>query len=279
MGRTRGSHIPKVLRSKGELTKFQILAEVLRSQPHVRQRDIGEALGITVQAVSKYFSRLEREGFLESGVRRTNYKLTPKAHKKLEEYLADLESYVRTLRQELKFERIWPALASNKIRAGETVNLEMREGVLYAVPFKNASVASGRAIFDAEAGEDVGLTDLRGQIGLERGKVLIVKLPSINEGGSRAADIDKIWRLYDEFKPHKIGVMGTVGRAVLNKLGLKAEIEFGVSRASALAALRGLRVFVLAVGRMVSRIIDEVELTNVKHNANITYEVRDCRKV
>jgi putative transcriptional regulator len=279
MGRTRGSHIPKVLRSKGELTKFQILAEVLRSQPHVRQRDIGEALGITVQAVSKYFSRLEREGFLESGVRRTNYKLTPKAHKKLEEYLADLESYVRTLRQELKFERIWPALASNKIRAGESVNLEMREGVLYAVPFKNASVASGRAIFDAEAGEDVGLTDLRGQIGLERGKVLIVKLPSINEGGSRAADIDKIWRLYDEFKPHKIGVMGTVGRAVLNKLGLKAEIEFGVSRASALAALRGLRVFVLAVGRMVSRIIDEVELTNVKHNANITYEVRDCRKV
>jgi len=210
---------------------------------------------------------------------RANYKLTPKAHKRLEEYLADLESYVRTLRQELKFERIWPALASNKIRAGETVNLEMREGVLYAVPFKNASVASGRAIFDAEAGEDVGLTDLRGQIGLERGKVLIVKLPSINEGGSRAADIDKIWRLYDEFKPHKIGVMGTVGRAVLNKLGLKAEIEFGVSRASALAALRGLRVFVLAVGRMVSRIIDEVELTNVKHNANITYEVRDCRKV
>jgi putative transcriptional regulator len=278
MGKAKGNVFPKILRSKGELTKFQILAEVLRSQPHVKQKDIGDALGITVQAVSKYFSRLEKEGFLEAGVRRANYKLTQKAHKKLEEYLADLESYVRTLRQELKIERIWPAIASHRIRAGETVNLEMREGVLYAVPFKNTSIASGKAISDAEPGEDVGLIDLRGQIRLEPGKVLIVELPSINEGGSRAVDIDKVRRLYNEFRPHKIGVMGTVGRAVLNKLGVKAGIEFGISNASALAALRGLRVFVLAVGRMVSRIIDEIELTNVRYNANITYEVRDCQK-
>jgi len=278
MGKTKANHLPKILRSKGELTKFQILAEVLRSQPHIKQKDIGDTLGITVQAVSKHFSRLEKEGLLEAGLRRANYKLTPKAHEKLQEYLADLESYARTLRQELKFERIWPALASHEIRAGETVNLEMREGVLYAVPFKNASMASGRAISNAAPGEDVGLIDLRGQISLEQGKVLIVKLPSINEGGSRVVDTDRVRKLYDEFRPHKVGVMGTVGRAVLNKLGLKAEIEFGISRASALAALRGLRVFVLAVGRMVSRIIDEIELTNVRYNANITYEVRDCRK-
>jgi len=274
----RNHLLPKILRSKSELTKFQILAEVLRSQPHVKQKDIGDFLGITVQAVSKYFSKLKKEGLLESGVGRANYKLTPKAYKKLEEYLADLESYARALRQKLKFKKIWPALASHRIRAGELVNLEVQEGVLYAVPFKNASTAFGRAISDAEPGEDVGLIDLRGQTRLEQGKVLIVKLPSITEGGSRAADIDKIRRLYEEFKPHRTGVMGTVGRAVLNKLDIKAEIEFGVSRTSALAALRGLRVFVLAVGRMVNRIIDEIESTNIRYNANIIYEVRDCQK-
>lgn len=277
MGKAKKSRHSDLLRSKGELTKFMILVEVMRNQPHVRQKDIGEALGVTVQAVSKYFKKLMREGLLEPGIGRARYKLTPKAHERLEEYLAGLESYVRGLRHELKFERVWPAIAAYKIRAGERVNLEMREGVLYAVPFREgAETASGVAISNADPGEDVGLIDLRGQIRMETGKILIVKLPSINEGGSRAADAEIVKALYDEFKPHKIGVMGTVGRAVLNKLGLKADIEFGISRASALAALRGLRVLVLVVGRMVSRIINEIELTNMKYNTSISYEVREA---
>jgi predicted transcriptional regulator len=45
--------------------------------------------------------------------------------------------------------------------------------------------------------------------------------------------------------------MGAVGRAVLNKIGLKADIEFGISRSAAIAASRGLNVYVLVVGRMV----------------------------
>jgi predicted transcriptional regulator len=71
--------------------------------------------------------------------------------------------------------------------------------------------------------------------------------------------------------------MGTVGRAVLNKLNIKADIEFGISKASALAALRGLKAFVLVVGRMVNRIVDEIELANAKYGTSILYEVRDGR--
>jgi predicted transcriptional regulator len=66
-----------------------------------------------------------------------------------------------------------------------------------------------------------------------------------------------------------------VGRAVLNKLGLRADLDFGITRATALAAERGLNVFVVVVGRMVNRVIEEIDTTNIKHGSNISYEVKD----
>ncbi len=87
---------------------------------------------------------------------------------------------------------------------------------------------------DAKAGEDIGLRNLHGKVKMKQGKILIVKLPSIRKGGSRAVDLDKIRAFYEEFKPDRIGVMGAVGRAVLNKLNLKADLEFGISGAGPL---------------------------------------------
>lgn len=279
MAKNRKSSYPELLRNKGELTRFQILVEVLRSQPHVKQKDIADALGVTVQAVSKYFKKLVKEGMLETGVKRAHYKLTSKANKNLQDYLVNLERYVGGVKRDLKVERVWPAIAAKKIKSGERVSLITRDGVLYALPFKEQTArAYGTAVSSAEEGEDVSLVDLKGEIEVEKGRILIVKLPSASEGGSKAVDMDKVRMLYEEFKPHRVGVMGTVGRAVLNKLGVKADIEFGISRASALAALRGLKVFVLVVGRMVNRIVDEIETTNIKYSANIMYEVRDGRK-
>ena len=52
----------RLLQNKGEFTKFQILLEIMRNEPHVKQKDISETLGITIQAVSKYFKKLTREG-------------------------------------------------------------------------------------------------------------------------------------------------------------------------------------------------------------------------
>ena len=112
---------------------------------------------------------------------------------------------------------------------------------------------------------------------IKQGKILIVKLPSIRQGGSRAVDFAKVRTLFDEFKPDRIAVMGAEGRAVLNKLKLKADIEFGISRAVAIAASRGLNVFVLVVGRMTNRMTQEIENVNMKSAVNISYEVRDAK--
>ena len=59
--------LTNLLRKRGEFTKFQILLEVMRNQPHVKQKDISEVVGITVQAVSKHFQELMRDGLLEAG--------------------------------------------------------------------------------------------------------------------------------------------------------------------------------------------------------------------
>ena len=248
----------------------------MRNQPHVKQKDIGDKLGITIQAVSKYFKKLSKEGMLTSGSERADYRITSKAAAKLRDDLSSLESYVTSVKHEIKIERAWPAIATNPVKQGEQVGLVMKEGIMYTVdPDDPNAEAKGTALMDAEISEDLGLKNLQGKVKLRNGRILIVKLPSIRKGGSRATDLAKVRAFYDEFEPDRIGVMGAVGRAVLNKLGLKADLEFGISSAAAIAASRGLNVFVLVVGRMVNRMVEEIDSINIKSSSEIIYEVKD----
>ncbi len=267
-----------LLRDKSEFTKFQILYEVMRNQPHVKQKDIADKLDITIQAVSKYFKKLAREGLLEVGSERADYRLTPKGTAALRDNVKNLENYVRTIKHELKVEHAWIALATFHVAAGEHVGLVTKNGIFYTAPLGDSCVeATGTAISEANAGEDLGLRDLNGKVKLRNGRILIVKLPSIRKGGSRAADFAKIRMYYNEFKPDRVGVMGAVARAAANKLELKVDFEFGVGHCAAIAALRGLNVFVLAVGRMVNRVINEVDVQNMRFGGDVIYEVKDSQ--
>jgi putative transcriptional regulator len=276
------NNLPKKLKqnppfqNKGEFTKFQILLEIKRNQPHIKQKDISDKLGITIQAICKYFKKLQKEGYLEAGSERADYHLTPKAIAKLQEDLHQFENYLDEIKEEVKVEHALPALATQPVVAGQEVGLIMREGVIYTVPVDSPlTQAKGVALTDAAAGEDLGLKEIHGKVKVNHGNILIIKLPSIRQGGSRATDIKKIEALYKSFKPDRIGVMGAVGRAVLNKLGYRANIEFGIGRSAAIAASRGLNVMVLVVGRMVNRVIEEVDSVNMKSGAEVTYEVKD----
>ncbi len=267
-----------LLRNKSEFTKFQILFEVMHNQPHIKQKDISAKLGITIQAISRYFKKLSKEGLLEAGSDRADYRLTPKGVAMLHDGVKNLESYVKSIKNELKIEHAWIALTTYPVKAGERVGLITKEGIFYTVPINSPNIeAVGTAIADAASGEDLGIKDLNGKVKLRQGKILIVKLPSIRKGGSRAADLTKIKAYYTEFKPDRIGVMGAVARAVVDKLGLKADFEFGISHSAAVAASRGLNVFVLVVGRMVNRVIQEVDLQNMRFGSEIIYEVKDSQ--
>jgi putative transcriptional regulator len=267
-----------LLRDKGESTKFQILFEVMCNQPHVKQKDIGDKLSITTQAVCKYFKRLVRDGFLEVGSERADYRLTPKGVILLRDNARNLANYVRSIKQEMKVEHTWVALATSPVKAGERVGLITKGGLLYTVSTDDVCLeAMGTDNMDAKVGEDLGVKDLSGKIKLKQGKVLIIKLPTIRKGGSRAADLVKIKVCYDEFKPDRVGVMGAVARGVVKKLNLAVDFEFGISHSAAVAASRGLSVFVLVVGRMVNRVIREIDLQNMRFDSGITYEVKDSQ--
>ncbi len=268
-----------LLKDKGEFRKFQILLEIMRHQPHIKQKDISDKLCITIQAISKYFKKLQKEGYLKTGSERADYRLTPKAVTKLREDMHNLEAYVNEVKHDLKIEHAWPAIATRTVKAGEEVGLMMKEGVIYTVPTDSPLTQTrGTALADAKPGEDLALRDLTGKIHVKQGKILIVKLPSIREGGSRVVDFDKMKTIFHEFKPDRVGVMGAVGRAVANRLELKPDIEFGISSSAAIAASRGLNVFVFVVGRMVNRMIEEVDSINMKSSAQVIYEVKDGRK-
>lgn len=213
---------------------------------------------------------------MDYGSERADYRLTQKAISVLQEDLKGLERYVNSTKHEMKVERSLPAIATQPVKTGDKVGLIMKAGVIYTISPDHSEV-KGIAIGDASPGEDLGLKDLEGKLSVKEGKILIVKLPSIRKGGSKSVDLQKVKALYDEFKPDRVGVMGAVGRAVLNKLGLKADIEFGISRSAAIAASRGLNVLVLVVGRMSNRMTEEIENVNMKSATTIQYEIRDVK--
>jgi putative transcriptional regulator len=154
----------KLLKDKGEFTKFQILFEVMRNQPHIKQKDIADKLGITIQAISKYFKKLNKEGYFEAGSERADYHLTPKGIVKLQEDIRNLEAFVNEIKKDLKVEHAWPAIATQPVKTGEEVGLIMKEGIMYTIPKDSPQAeAKGTALTEAQTGDDLGLKDLHGK--------------------------------------------------------------------------------------------------------------------
>lgn len=259
----------KAFRKKGELTRFQVLSEIARRQPYVRQRDIADELGITVQAVSENIKSLIAEGLVEAGSGRSHYKITRRGGEKLKSAAVSLRQYAdEVLEYMSSYKSIWPAIAWEDLNAGDEVELFMDDGVLYARRRTNGE-AHATVMKSASEGEDVALTELSGTIPLQRGKVTIAVLPGISEGGSGAADLERIREL--TYGQDRIGIMGTVSRAAATRLKLNVDFEFATPYAALAAAKRGLNVLVLAVGKMSRSITKKLE------DEGIEYSVEDVR--
>ncbi|HSQ01902.1 MAG TPA: transcriptional regulator, partial [Methanobacterium sp.] len=98
--------------------------------------------------------------------------------------------------------------------------------------------------------------------------VVIVQVPTINEGGSKACDLERIIEVYERGFD-RVGIMGTVSRVVTNKLGIETDFEFATPNATVAAAKRGLNVMVFAVGKMRKSLIKKLE------NEGLKYTVED----
>ncbi len=247
----------KVFKKKGELTRFQILAEIAKQQPHLRQKNIAEKLGITVQAVSENIKSLTDNCFVEIREDSARYHITKRGIEKLKKEAANLRKYADEVSETMNtYKSIWPAIAADDLKEGQNVWLKMENGILYAV--KEKSSAYAEVLNDAKKGEDVALIKLNGIIDLVTGNVVIIKLPVINKGGSRTADLQRIHDIYNKGFD-RVGIMGTVSRAVIDKTGISADFEFATPHATVAAAKRGLNVLVFAVGNMTKSITTKLD--------------------
>lgn len=253
----------KVFKNKGELTRFQILAEIAREQPHLRQKDIAKKLGITVQAVSENIKSLVDDGFVETGMGNAKYKITKRGIEKVKIEAVNLRKFADNVLDTMNtYKSVWPAIAREDMKTGETVWLEMENGTLYAGKQKKS--AHAEVLKTASKGNDVALVKLGGTIQLKSGYVIIIQVPTINEGGSTAVDNDRIMGIYNRGFD-RVGIMGTVSRAVTNKLGIKTDFEFATPDATVAASKRGLNVLVFAVGKMSKSLIKKLEHEGLKY--------------
>ena len=260
----------KIFKKKGELTRFQILAEIAKQQPHLRQKDIAEKLGITIQAVSENIKSLNDDGFVEIREGTARYHITKRGIEKLKKEAVDLRKFADEVVETMNtYKSIWPAIAKEELKSGQNVWLKMENGTLYAT--KEKSSASAEVLNDVNKGEDVALIKLSGIIELKNGNITIIRLPTINQGGSRASDVNRIQKIYKRGFD-KVGIMGTISRAVTDKLEISPDFEFATPQASVAAAKRGLNVLVFAVGKMTKSITKKLD------EEGIHYRVEDVKK-
>lgn len=262
----------KIFKKRGELTKFQILSEISKQDPYLRQKHIADNLGITVQAVSENIKSLIDEGYVDTRDGRSSYKLTKKGIDKVKSNAAILKDYADDVLDIMNhYKSIWPAIADENLVKGEKVGLKMREGILYAV--KNEESANAYVLFDAMKNEDVGLTSLSGIIDIKNGEVVVIRLPIMKNGGSKSADLELISEIYEtgfkrwgnDLNFDRVGIMGTISRSVVNKLDIPYDFEFATIPSTISASKRGLNILIFAVGSMTKSITRNLEKENIKY--------------
>lgn len=133
------------LKQKGELTQFQILAEIPEQKSHIHQKDIAVKLSIIIQAVSENIKSLMDEGLIETS-EYGDYRTTMKGNDKVKSNVLDLKTYVDEILELIDMYRsVWPAIAQEDLKRGDEVGLQMDEGILYTTTHKPSAYAKQRS--------------------------------------------------------------------------------------------------------------------------------------
>ena len=262
----------KIFKKRGEMTHFQILSEIAKNEPNLKQKDLAERIGITIQAVSENIKGLIEEGYIKSKDGRSPYTITPKGLDKLKKDAISLRKYSdETLAIMNHYKTIWPAIAKENLFKGDIVGLYMEDGLLYADNKKHSATAE--VLEDTEEGFDVPLNQMNGTINIESGQVIIIVVPPIKDGGSRVANIGLVRDIYNGGYTEwgiksldKVAAIGTISHVIANTLNIPIDIEYAAGPASVACSKKGLNVMLLVIGNMVKNVTATLEKDNVRYN-------------
>ena len=262
-------NMAQILQSKNLATKFQIMVEIAAHQPNIQQKDIAPTLGITSQAVSEYIRELTKDGWLSSEGR-SRYKVTREGVDWILQMSRQLHSYAWFVSKVVADISTTTAIADSKLSVGQQVSLCMKDGLLFASDVIKRKGAKGIAATAAKKGQDVGIRNIEGVIKLAPAKVMIGKVPNVQDGGSRSTDTT---RLEKEVKKARLaGALGTEALVALVQIGVKPDYVHGVREAAIEAAYCGLPFLVVCSEDNVSILVQRLE------EENLDYSIVDLSK-
>ena len=257
-----------LLRDLRESTRLLFLHEIIANR-HSRLRTIAERLGMTIQGASEYARGLQADGLMT--VSEGEYRATKTGVEVLLDGVRELRGFVDQAGRSLAFVETTAAVAGGDLRRGDRVGLFMESGVLVAYPGRS-SPSVGIADRDADRGEDVPVRDLEGIVALAPGRVVLARVPSIREGGSRAIRPDRARKVTSKTKGFLVAGIDATGLAAARRLRLRPTIEFGVLPAAIDAAERGLDVLLFVPEERAAEAVATIEGANAKLEEPIAYE-------
>ncbi|MFO1535011.1 MAG: winged helix-turn-helix transcriptional regulator [Thermoplasmatota archaeon] len=265
------------LRDRTQATRILILAH-LQSRPGATLSEVAEALGITVQAVSAHARAMARAGWTAS--QDGAYRPTPKGLQALHEGVRQLRDAVAELAAPLDVIQVTSAVAAAPIKAGDLVGLYMVDGDLEARPARDAP-SRGRAVADAKPGGEAIVTDLKGIVNLEPGRLVVASLPAAAEGGIARVDRERLRKkLAAAVTPRKVGAHGTGARILARELakggGPRLDFEFAADRACFNAAECGLDVVLLVTRDRLPEVMQAFERLNAQTLRRVPVELLEA---
>jgi len=258
----------RILRDKALATKFQILIEIAANQPDIQQKDIALRLSITPQAISQYIEKLAEEGLVVSGGR-SKYRVTRVGVNWILGTLRDLGSYSALVRKVITNVTICTAVADSDLYQDQPVGLEMKGGVLFATAGIGEG-AKGVAVSNVKKGEDVGISNIEGIVEFQLGKITILKVPSIQRGGSKSVDLSKLKEEIE--KRVLVGFVGIEALIALKRIDATPQYFYGVKEAMIEAARSGLPFTAVCVEDDIPDLLQRVT------ESNLNYELLDLEK-
>jgi putative transcriptional regulator len=262
-------NMAQILKSKNLATKFQIMVEIAAHQPNIQQKDIAPRLGITSQAVSEYIRELIKDGWLSSEGR-SRYKVTKEGVDWILQMSRQLHSYAWFVSKVVADISTTAAIADSNLSVSQPVSLYMKDGLLFASKAAKGKGARATTITEAKKGQDIGVRNIQGVIALEPARVIVGKVPNVQDGGSRRTDLIRLEK--EAKKAGLVGVLGTEALVALRQIGVKPDYIHGVREAAIEAAYCGLSSLVVCSEDKVSILVQRLE------EEDLDYEIVDLTK-
>ncbi|MEN8614659.1 Crp/Fnr family transcriptional regulator [Dehalogenimonas sp. THU2] len=249
-----------ILQNKNSSTRFQILVEIASKGPAIEQKAIAAQMDITPQAISEYLKHMIADKLVISEGR-SRYRVTSSGVNWMLRELRDLNNYVNIAEKAVTDISVNAALAVDDILEGQEVALSMKDGILVASQ-NPGNGARGKASCSASAGEDVGITGVRGIVALNKGTAFVAAVPGICDGGSHNADLERLAVLVRNQK--HVAAAGIESIAALRRIGVEPRYFYAVPEVTIEAVRYGLEVVVVTVSEELPDLVKKLSEAGIE---------------